>query len=621
MIPDDQVDEVKARADIVDVISEFVPLKKAGKEYKANCPFHEERTPSFCVVPAKGFYKCFGCGASGDVFGFLMEHVGMEFVDAVKHVAARTGVEIREVTRDRDDEDPNRPLYEANAFAESWFTQQLLDETAGVEARNYLQNRGLDPDTWERFGLGWAPDDWRGLREAAGRHGIDDDVLLTVGLLTTSEKSTEPYDRFRGRVVFPIHALGGRVVGFGGRVLGDGQPKYLNSPETPIYHKGEILYGLDRSRHPIRRQESALVVEGYMDLVSLAAAGFEHVVAPLGTALTEEQAGLLRRYTQRVLLLFDSDKAGQRATFRSADVLLAVGLRPFVVTLPPGEDPDTLVRGAGPEALQRCLDDAVDVLDRKLQILDQHDYFSTIDRRRDAVDRLLPTLRAVADPALRDIYLGQVAERTGVRRETLEAEMERADSAGRAASARTPSRSRPSEAGPGRPGRPDRRGRLAARMGPVAALLRVLAQDRERRVEHIEYILDRIGPEDFKNTAERSIFQAFVDDPELERPPGGMDAALAEALERLLAAEDDPDALGAGGRILHDSVSRLAENRLYEEMQRIQGAIEATGDDDEKRRLIREKQRVRSEAAALGIRWGPAAKKHARGFNESNGGP
>jgi DNA primase len=475
----------------------------------------------------------------------------------------------------------------------------------------------------ERFGLGWAPDEWRDLREAAARHGIDADTLLAVGLLTTSDKSPEPYDRFRGRVIFPIRALGGRVVAFGGRIIVDraGQPKYLNSPETPIYHKSDVLYGLDRNRHAIRLEKSVLIVEGYMDLVSLAAAGFEHVVAPLGTALTVEQARLLRNYTQRVLLLFDSDAAGQKATFRSADVLLEVGMRPYVVTLPPGEDPDTLVRDSGAEALQRCLDDAVDVLDRKLQILDERDYFSTIDRRRDAVDRLLPTLRAVSDPALRDIYLSQVAERTGVRRETLETEMERQEISAASRTPRSTPRGAGSDFGPGRPSRAPRGRRVAPRMGPAASLLRVLAQDRERRAEHIEYILDRIGPEDFKNAAERSIFQAFVDEPELTDAPGDMDPGIAAALRRLLAAEGDPDALGSGGRILHESVSRLAENRLYEEMERIQIAIESTRDDDEKRRLIREKQRLRSEAAAIGVRWGPAAKKHARGFNESNGGP
>ena len=197
MIPDDVVEEVRARADIVDVIGELVQLKKAGREYKANCPFHEERTPSFYVVPDKGFYKCFGCGKSGDVFSFVMERQGMDFVEAVKHVAARAGVEVREVKRGREEEDPHQPLYETNAFAKDWFRTQLLDPKVGARARAYLEGRGVGMETAERFGLGWAPDEWRALREAAATHGLDEQLMLELGLLGTSEKSSEPYDRFR----------------------------------------------------------------------------------------------------------------------------------------------------------------------------------------------------------------------------------------------------------------------------------------------------------------------------------------------------------------------------------------------------------------------------------------
>ncbi|MBW3534294.1 MAG: DNA primase, partial [Gemmatimonadetes bacterium] len=407
MIPDDQVEEVRLRADIVDVISDYVPLKKSGKDYKARCPFHEERTPSFYVVPSKGFYNCFGCGASGDVFSFLMKKGGLEFVEAVRHVAGKVGIELRE-TRQGDEarDDPNRPLYEVNAFARAFYAERLADPEEGRDARDYLTSRGVDDAIVERFGLGYAPDDWRALRDAAAVHGFDDDLLMEVGLLSTSEKAPEPYDRFRHRVVFPIEELGGRVVAFGARVLGKGDkgPKYLNSPETPVYHKGDVLYGLSWARHNIRREGAVMVVEGYMDLVSLAAAGFDNVVAPLGTSMTEEQARLLGRYTKRVFLLFDSDRAGLEATFRAGDVLLAAGLSPAVVTLPPGEDPDTVVRKEGRPALQGYLEDAVDVLDRKLQILEREGYLDRIEGRRRGIDGVLSTLRAARDPALRDIY-------------------------------------------------------------------------------------------------------------------------------------------------------------------------------------------------------------------------
>ncbi|MDT8370109.1 MAG: DNA primase, partial [Longimicrobiales bacterium] len=446
MIPDDQVEEVRVRADIVEVIGRHVELKRAGREFKANCPFHEERTPSFFVVPDKGFYKCFGCGASGDIFKFLQEKVGMEFVEAVRHVAEVSGVELREVVRGHDaEEDPLRPLWELMGFAKEWFREQLLGPGGG-EARRYLEGRGIDAETSERFELGFAPDEWRALRDAAHRLGMTDEQLLEVGLVTTSEKSPEPYDKFRHRIIFPIEALRGRVLAFGGRLLGEeerGGPKYLNSPETVLYHKGRTLYGLAANRHAIRRQEAALVVEGYIDLVSIAAFGFENTVATLGTAMTVEQAQLLRRCTRRVLLLFDSDRAGLKASFRAGDLLLSQGIHPSIVTLPPGEDPDTLVQNAGAEALREHLENAVDLLDRKLQILEERGYFDSIDGRRDAVDRLLPTLRATVDPTLRDIYIDQVAERTGVRRRTLEEELARIAATRGAPTGGTSSRSGP----------------------------------------------------------------------------------------------------------------------------------------------------------------------------------
>lgn len=627
MIPDDQVEEVRARADIVDVVSQYVDLKKAGKEFKANCPFHEERTPSFYVVPDKGFYTCFGCGVSGDVFKFLQEKVGLDFVEAVKQVAARSGVEIREVKRGPDpEEDPKRPLWEAMAFAKDWFRKQLLDDS-GARARDYLQHRGIDQETADRFELGFAPDDWRGLRDAAHALGMNDDQLLEVGLLTTSDKTPEPYDKFRNRVIFPIEALRGKTVGFGGRLLGEdgkGQPKYLNSPETALYHKGRTLYGLDKSRHSIRREEVALVVEGYMDLVSIAAVGFDHTVATLGTAMTVEQAQLIKRYTSRVLLLFDSDRAGLKASFRAGDLLLGQGMHPSIVTLPDGEDPDTLVQKEGPEALQRYLDDAVDILDRKLQILAEKDYFESIDGRRDAVDRLLPTLRATSDRTLRDIYIDQVAERTGVRRETLEEELARTARTGSrsvdrgrtspgAGASRTTHRDGARDRARTRP--VDRRPQL----GPEWSLLRVMARDRERRHELVEKALMRIGPEDFKDAGDRAIFQSFVDDPDLDRPPEDLDPRAATRLDALLAEPADEEQLAHGGREFDEALMSLEGVRIAQRIDALQGQIEATTDNQKKLELIREKQALGAELRALGRPGGSYARRHARGTHHHDG--
>ncbi|MEQ1856912.1 MAG: DNA primase, partial [Longimicrobiales bacterium] len=583
MIPDDMVAEVRSRADIVDVVGEFVALKKSGREYKANCPFHEERTPSFYVVPDKGFFKCFGCGKSGDVFAFVMEKQGMDFVEAVKHVAARSGVEVREVRRGASEEDPHRALYEINAFARDWFRRQLTDEKVGERARAYLEGRGVGPEVAERFGLGYAPDEWRGLREAAATHGLDESAMLEVGLLGKSEKSDEPYDRFRDRIVFPIEGLSGRVIAFGGRILKDSKdaPKYLNSPETPIFQKGQNLYGLSWARHAIRKEERALVVEGYMDVVSVAARGFENVVAPLGTALTREQAHLLAKYCPRVLLLFDSDAAGLKATFRAADVLLEEGLHAAVVTLPKGEDPDTVVRQEGPEALRRYMDDALDVLDRKLQILEQKDFFSSIERTRDAVDRLLPTLRAAADPTLRDIYVDKVAKRTGVRRETLEAEMRK-------------TRRRPGPSGEPPPSVAPTRGSSPSRQGSGAE--RKLLMMMLRGVEWVERAGELISAEDFDDRHHRAIFGALLDDPELRVPPSSMDPVAAKRLDEILS---DQEEFAHGIEIFTDAVRRMKVSTLNRRIDALGDLRRSTTNDGERLRLETERKKLIEERREL----------------------
>ncbi|HAT16846.1 MAG TPA: DNA primase, partial [Gemmatimonadetes bacterium] len=519
MIPDDQVDEVRARADIVQVIGDIVPLKKSGKDYKACCPFHDEKTPSFYVVPAKGFYNCFGCGESGDVFAFLTKHHGLSFVDAVKHVAAASGVEIREVSRGQTGEDPFRHLYEANAFARMFFQDLLWDEATGGPATAYLEERGIDRETAERFGIGYAPDAWRGLLEAASHHGIGEEVLIEVGLVTRSEKRKDSYDRFRGRLIFPIESLAGKVVGFGGRVLGagrEGTPKYVNSPESPIYHKGGILYGLSWAKNAIRRRETALMVEGYMDVVSLAVAGFDNAVAPLGTAVTSDQVALLHRFTSRIDLLFDGDAAGLKATFKAADLLLAGNVHPCVVTLPPGEDPDTIVHSEGAEALKGYIDGAIDVLDRKIQMLEEHDHFKGSEHRRTAIDRLLPTLRAVQDPVLRDIYIKKVSDCTEVRPDTLEAELARVASA-------------PQQQQVVR--RRDQRRPSAPEMGPERKLLLLMTKDRD----WIERAGERLGPRHFVDVRYRAVFKALLADRDLDRRPEGMVPEAARVLDKLLA--------------------------------------------------------------------------------------
>jgi len=604
MIPDDQVEEVRARADIVGVIGEVVPLRKAGREYKGLCPFHDDRNPSFCVIPEKGFYICMSCRETGDVFSFVMKRLGLDFVEAVRHVAARSGVEIREVSGTQPEEDPNGPLYELNALAREFFIERLADPSGGRRARDYLTSRGIDGETAERFGLGYAPDDWRALRDAASKHGYDDAFMIEAGLLTTSEKSSEPYDRFRDRIVFPIEGLGGKTVAFGGRVLGKGDkgPKYLNSPETPIYHKGDILYGLSWAKNRIRREGAAIVVEGYMDLVALAAAGFENVVATLGTALTERHAVLLSRYTDRVHLLFDSDEAGLRATFRGADTLLAASIHPSVASLPPGEDPDTLVRTQGAAGLREALDHAVDVLDRKLQILDERGAFRDIDHTRRALDRLLPTLRVTADPALRDIYVAKVAERTGVRRETLEADLR--GRAARGGSSRGSAGRRSGGTGKADKGR---RGAGAGKprlrdsgLGPERMVLHVLLN----RPEWMEDVVESLGEEDFLDPVDRRIFELIVAE-DVDAARSDPDPRVGARVEVLRGNVED---LTHARELLDGATAVIQDRRAEIRAEELKMELARTVEEAHRTELVREIALIKQERMVKGANQGAAAR-------------
>lgn len=600
----DQVEEVKAAAPIEEIIGDFVPLKRSGRSWVGKCPFHEDSTPSFSVVPGGG-YHCFGCDASGDVFSFLMRFKGMDFPEALKWLAARVGIVLRETRGSRGEDDPMRPYYEANGFAAAFYRERLLDDQVGRVARAYLEGRGITPEVAETFQLGLAPDAWRDLRDAAVRHGFDDTLLESVGLITRSEKSPEPYDRFRGRIIFPIDVPGGRIVAFGGRLIpgpssgpGGGGPKYLNSPETPVYHKGEHLYGLTRARSAIRMEEVVLLVEGYMDVVALHAAGFEHTVATLGTATTPEQGRLLARYTRRALLLFDSDPAGMKATFRAADVLLAEGIHPSVVTLPSGEDPDTLVRKEGAKSLKQYMDSAVDVLDRKLQMMDERGLLASIEGKRKALDRLLPTVRAAKDPALRDLYVDSIARRTGIRRETVEGEL--AGDGG----ATGPARTRSTVGGEHRAAARRAAALPLPTLGAERELLRLLVRDRD----WIERAMERVGPDDFMDPVFRTIFLALVENPELRQVPSGMDPGAARRMEELLG---DPAELAHPSEVFESAVARMLESGKDVRLAELDRKIQEAPTFEEQVRWLEEKRRLAREGSSGRVDWRDAARRFA----------
>ena len=436
MIPDETIEQVRDSTDIVGLIGESVTLKRTGSDYRGPCPFHGGTNRNFAVIPKKGRYYCFVCHESGDVFSWFMKRLGLDYPTAVREAARRTGIVIPE-RAERAGPDPHEPLYSAMAVGHDWFARQLLELPEATQAREYLESRDIPLETAAMLGLGFAPVGNTFLK-AMTELGVEERVLLEAGLAAQREDGTVT-PRFRRRLLFPIHNLRGRVVGLGGRLLGPGEPKYLNSPETEIFYKGKQLYNLYQAKSAIRKEESVLLVEGYFDVIRLSLAGVEHVVAPLGTALTPDQAALLKRYTPAATVLYDSDQPGLRATFRAGDELLRHAIRVRVATLPPGEDPDTLVRKGGVEALDLVLRDAIDLLERKILLLERKGYFEGVEHRRDALDRLLPTIRAATDPITRELYLSLTAQRAGVSKDVLERELKESGTAGSRAAGREPS--------------------------------------------------------------------------------------------------------------------------------------------------------------------------------------
>ena len=423
MIPDELIERIRDSADLITIVGESVALKRTGSDYRGPCPFHGGTGRNFAVIPKKGMYYCYVCHAAGDVFTYFMKRHGLDYPSAVREVGRRVGITVPEhSSRDGHAPDPREPLFTAVAVAEEWFAERLRDDPEADAARKYLLGRDITLDVAAEHRLGYAP---RGpaFVDAMKKLGIAEATLLEAGF-TSKREDGSVTPRFRSRLLFPINDLRGRPVGFGGRLLGPGEPKYLNSPETPIFRKGGMLYNLHQAKQVIRKEEAAILVEGYFDVFRLIHAGVEHVIAPLGTGFTSDQAALLKRFAPVVILLFDSDSAGLRATVRAGDEALRHGLRVKVATMPEGEDPDTLVRTGGAQALAPILRDAVDVLERKIQLLERRGWFEGIEHRREALDRLLPTVQAASDPIMRELYLDTIAKKTGVGRAALEQELE-----------------------------------------------------------------------------------------------------------------------------------------------------------------------------------------------------
>ncbi len=426
-IPEDTIREIRESSDIVEIVSEYVSLAKKGSaNYFGVCPFHDEKTPSFSVHTTRQTYHCFGCGEGGNVFNFLMKIEGLEFPDAVRRLAERTGIAIKdEKGRPQNNNDA---IYQVNELAAKYFRYHLTDQKGeDVDfTRKYLADRGITEEIAETFRIGLAPTEWDSLLKIAARRNYSPDTLIKAGLARKSDGG-KIYDWFRERLMFPILNPGGRVVAFGGRILKEDpdrpQPKYINTSETPVYHKGQLLYGLPQARDMIRQENTAILVEGYTDLIAMHGGGFTNTVAGLGTALTPDQAKLIKRFAGKVIVLYDSDTAGDMAAFRGADILVGANLEVRVALMPVGDDPDTLIRQKGSEAMKEVLDKAESLVDFKINHFKRKGKLDTPQSLSEATHALLETIREIDDPITRQFALHDVAEKLGINERTLISEL------------------------------------------------------------------------------------------------------------------------------------------------------------------------------------------------------
>ena len=423
MIPQETIERIRDSADLVAIIGEVVKLRRVGHDFRGPCPFHGGKNPNFSVSTRNNTYHCFKCGESGDVFTFLQKHSGMDWPTAVRAAADRAGIVIVETRGARDEaRDTREPVWALLGAAADLFRETLWSPD-GAAAQAYLASRGLDRTATDRFEIGYAPNDADVLRAKLGALGYTELQLLDAGLLVKREDDGKVRARFRNRVMFPIYDAAGHPVGFGGRLMGPGEPKYLNSSDSPVFSKGSLLYGLNWAKNSMRKDDQALVVEGYMDVIRCHLAGATQAVAGLGTALTEGQSTLLTRYTKNVFLLYDSDEAGQKATFRAGMELLRQKAAVRVVSLPDGDDPDTFVVKHGRAGLDRAVHAATDVFERQLQLLDRKGWFADLSKARRAIDKLLPTLRATADEVTKSLYVSRLAEVARLPAAVIEAEL------------------------------------------------------------------------------------------------------------------------------------------------------------------------------------------------------
>jgi DNA primase len=583
-IADEKIDEIRERTDIVEVVSSYLPLKHSGVNHQGLCPFHQEKSPSFNVNSARQIFHCFGCGVGGNVFSFLMRMEGLSFPDAVRRLGEKVGVEVEEEAVSPEEvrrRDERERILRINEVAGEFYQQLLLTEEEGAPGRRYLRQRGYESETVRTFQLGFAPGGWESLAKHLAAKGFSREDSQKAGLVRPGKQERGDYDLFRNRLLFPIHDLQGRKVAFGGRVLDDSLPKYINSPETAVYHKGQTLYGLYQARDAMRHNGEALVVEGYFDVLALHRAGFAGAVATCGTALTADHARLLKRYADKVLLIFDEDAAGRQATFRAMDALLPVGLSVSVVSMPAGEDPDSLLKEKGEQGFRFCLDAARPVMEvfieDQLRINDE-----SVEGRARAAQQALERIKRLPGDLERSLYMKRLAELTGLDVELLKSKVR--DGVPASQLRRAPAQSNPVR-------------KPAADTGQTQKyLLRLmLVDDKQRRLVRQEGTADLFIDDLFRGLAEYLLSR---EDEQGNLPDDLIDAALDADQQSLLASltfQEAGDWADNAEKIFTDcrrAASNYTLKRRLKEIARLEEEARNNNDDVGLKSFLRERMEI-----------------------------
>jgi DNA primase len=574
-------DRVKQQADIIRVIGEYVQLKKAGQNFRGLCPFHSEKTPSFNVHPTRQIYHCFGCGKGGDVFSFVMEMEKCEFPDAVRQVAEKSGIAVPRAKerspQERKQNQARSAFVEMHREAQTFFVKQLEATPEGKLARAYLEDRGLDKTTIERFGIGYAPSGGDGLLRFL-KQKYSEKLLAESGLISRSEQGGRMYDRFRRRITFPIANESGKIVAFGARALGEDQPKYLNSPETPIYSKSNVLYHLDRAKEALRRSDFAVLVEGYMDAIAVARAGISNVVASCGTSLAEPQIKLLGRFTKRVIVNYDPDAAGQTATERSISLLLEQDFEVKVLALPGKADPDKFIREQGAEAYLKVLKDSPPYVDYLIARARQMD-LSTGEGKLRAVNFLLPYVQKIPNRLLRSEWATRIAQQLRLEEPVLRAALSRA-----AAERRSEVKTQPELVG--RAAKPVER-RLIRMLAEGQGFRSELAQQLQQAQLHLGLETEKIFT---------ALIAASLSGEPLQ--PSELAAALEERDRKTFYEILFEDSNEATWEEAQSCLDALRHRQAEQELADVQRSIEASPAGPELRGLLERKQTLMRRLAA-----------------------